>query len=242
MINLGKTNIKSKNFQFIKMTHLSIQLPDLKKSVIDFMLLVRSQINNGFEALKTFDKQMAMQIVSTEKRANAYELKIDADCESYIALYQPVAIDLRFVLAVYNMNSTLERIADHAEGIARYIIDFDEPLYDKTLVRLRLDKMYAHVIAMLDSIITAFDKEDTKLARKVFDDDIFVNEINRSSPPIVKELILEYPDKIEQILYLNSIIKKIERIGDLTKNMAEELIFYTEAKVLKHINKKVDID
>ena len=224
------------------MTHLSIQLPDLKKSVIDFMLLVRSQINNGFEALKTFDKQMAMQIVSTEKRANAYELKIDADCESYIALYQPVAIDLRFVLAVYNMNSTLERIADHAEGIARYIIDFDEPLYDKTLVRLRLDKMYAHVIAMLDSIITAFDKEDTKLARKVFDDDIFVNEINRSSPPIVKELILEYPDKIEQILYLNSIIKKIERIGDLTKNMAEELIFYTEAKVLKHINKKVDID
>ncbi len=219
------------------MTHISVQLPELKKSIIELMLLVKSQINNGFEALKSFDTNIALQIVSTEKRVNAYELKIDADCESYLALYHPVAIDLRFVLAVYNVNSTLERIADHAEGIARYIIKFDEALEEKTRERLRLDEMYGHAIKMLDNVIAAFENEDTKLARKVFEEDLIVNEINRNSAYIIKLLIKEFPDKIDQILYVNLIIKKIERVGDLIKNMAEELIFYTEAKVLKHENR-----
>lgn len=224
------------------MTHFNEQLPELKKSIVNFMHLVKSQINKGFEALVKFDNSIALQIVATEKRANAYELKIDADCENYLALYHPVAIDLRFVLAVYNINSTLERIADHAEGIARYILNFNEPLSDQTRERLRLDEMYGHAITMLDNLITAFEHEDTKLARKVFEEDLIINEINRSSVAIIKQLIIEYPSNIEQILYLNSIVKKIERIGDLTKNMAEELIFYTEAKVIKHENKTVNIE
>ncbi|MBI9035006.1 MAG: phosphate signaling complex protein PhoU [Bacteroidales bacterium] len=219
------------------MTHLDTELPKLRKHLIEMMDLVKSQVGKGYDAIKTFDNDLAYDIIANEKRVNALELKIDRDCENNLALYNPVAIDLRFIMASYNINSTLERIGDNAESIARYILHFDSPFSEDIKARLRFEQMFELVMAMLDDVIEAYKNEDTRLARKIFKRDLVINEIHALSPEIIEQLIIENPDKIKQLLYIFSVIKKLERIGDLAKNIAEELIFYIEAKVLKHKNK-----
>ena len=219
------------------MTHLEVELPKLRNNLIEMMDVVQSQIDKGYEAVKTFDRALAYEIIATEKRVNALELKIDRDCENYLALYNPVAVDLRYIMASFNINSTLERVGDNAESIARYILHFEEPLSPEMKERLQFDKMFQTAVGMFDDAIEAYKEEDTKMARKIFKRDLIINDIYLNSPQVIEELIKENPDKIRQLLYVFSIIKKLERIGDLAKNIAEELIFYIEAKVLKHKNK-----
>src|SRR5476649_3054386 len=104
------------------MTPLENEINALKKELISMWILVQSQLNKAKEAMVQFDKDLAREVLIKEKRVNSYELKIERDCENIFALYCPVAIDLRFILAVLKINNNLERIGDIAEGIAKYII------------------------------------------------------------------------------------------------------------------------
>nr|MBA3705531.1 phosphate transport system regulatory protein PhoU [Bacteroidota bacterium] len=98
-------------------------------------------------------------------------------------------------------------------------------------------EMYEAAIDMMEEVLQAFDKEDTALARKVFQKDELLDEINHKASAMVADYIRNHPENIEPSLYLLSIIRKLERVGDQAKNMAEEIIFYVEAKVLKHRSK-----
>ena len=219
------------------MSHLDIELQQLKLEVIEMWSLVQLQLNKGNQALLALDKDLAREVVLNERRVNAYELKIDRDCENIFALFNPVAVDLRCVLAVLKINSNLERIGDIAEGMARFVIDVDDT-FDKTLLDLtRVIEMYTEAISMLSDVLEAFDKEDTKLARGVFKKDEVLDVINRNANTVISDYIRQNPDRIDQSLYVLSIIRKLERVGDQTKNIAEEIIFYIEAKVLKHKKK-----
>src|ERR671922_1870290 len=104
------------------MTHLEEELSYAKEEINEMCQVVISQLYKTREALIKFDKDLAREVVATEKRINGLELKIDRDCENIIALYNPVAVDLRTVLAILKINSNLERCGDIAEGIAKYII------------------------------------------------------------------------------------------------------------------------
>jgi len=216
------------------MTHLDSELKQIKQQVIEMMSLVRSQLAKGKDAVLTFDKDLVHEINANENRVNPMELNIDRAVEDVLALYSPVAVDLRFVMAAYKISSDLERIADNAVGIAKYINSVDRQLAQKNLDKIRFTEMYENALTMLDNVFEAFEKEDTKLARQVFIKDALLNEINSNAAHIAIELIHAKPEKIHNYLYLLSIIRKLERVGDLTKNIAEELIFYIEAKVLKH--------
>jgi phosphate transport system protein len=221
------------------MTHLEAELQRLKDQVIDMMYLVRNQLLKTKEALTSLDKDLAREIMHYETRVNATELSIDKDCEKILALFNPVAIDLRFVIASLKVNTQLERIGDHAEAMSSYVVILEEPYEEELLQELRFREMFDTVLSMIDDAIHAFNFENTKLARWVFGKDATTNEINRSAPEIITRYCRKYPDRIDTYLLLFSAIKKIERIGDLAKNIAEETIFYTEAKVLKH-NQKAD--
>lgn len=220
------------------MTHLDSELAQIKQQVIEMMNLVKSQLAKGKEAVLTFDKDLVHEINANENRVNAMELNIDRDIENALALYSPVAVDLRFVMASFKISADLERLGDNAVGIAKYIHNVDEQLDANNLKKIRFEEMYENALTMLDDIFEAFETEDTKLARKVFIKDAILNEINSNAANIAIALIKEDPDKIHNYLYLLSIIRKLERVGDLAKNIAEELIFYIEAKVLKHKKKK----
>lgn len=214
--------------------HLDSEIKLLKDNVLELMFLVKNQLEKGQKALDNFDEELAHEIMANEKRVDSLELTIDRDCENLLALHNPVAVDLRFVMAAFKINSDLERIGDHANSIAKYIVDFGRQIDEKTLQAMRLDEMYQTSNKMMSNVFNAFITEDTDLARKVFKLDETLNKINREVSETTTKLIKKDIDQTQNYLYLFSIVRKLERVGDLTKNIAEELIFYIEAKVLKH--------
>ncbi len=216
------------------MSHLELELQQLKAETIKMWTLVNLQLRKGKDALINLDKDLAREVMLSERRVNAYELKLDRDCENIFALFNPVAVDLRFVLAILKINNNLERTGDIAESIAKFVTNVDSN-FDKNLLEItRVVEMYEEAINMMDDVIEAFDKENTSIARKVFQKDELLDEINIKANKKIAEYILNNNENVEAALYLLSIIRKLERVGDQTKNMAEEIIFYIEAKVLKH--------
>lgn len=222
------------------MTHLDTEIHQLKEEIIEMHRLVRTQLVKCKNALLTYDRDLASEILTQEKRVNALELKIDRDCENILALFNPVAGDLRFILAVLKINNNLERIADHAEGIAKYVLELNKPYPTETPIKYRVEDGFAIATGMLDDALESLIKEDTSLARKVFLKDEQLDEVNKNATDVTLELIAN--NAADPLNYLNflSTIRKLERCGDQTKNIAEEIIFYIEAKVLKHGKKKTD--
>ena len=219
------------------MTQLETELQQLKNEVKNMWGMVRGQLLKALSALMNFDRDLAREVVVMEKRVNGTELKIDRDCENIFALYSPVAVDLRFLLAVLKINTNLERIGDIAEGIAKHVLSVNTAFKEELLEATKVIEMYHESIAMLEDTLTAFENEDTILARSVFEKDEFLDSINLQANELIEAYLKDNPEEIDQALYSLSIIRKLERVGDQSKNIAEEIIFYIEAKVLKHINK-----
>lgn len=216
------------------MTHLDIELKELKAEMLEMFLLVKNQLEKSKDALIRLDKDLAREVMVNEKRVNGFELKLDRDCENIIALLNPLAVDLRFVLAALKINSNLERVGDIADGIAKFVLDIKLEPEKELLTSTRLVEMFEVAHAMITDVMNAFDKEDTALARSVFKQDEILDDINVQANTAVAEFIRTHQDRINQSLYTLSTIRKLERVGDQCKNIAEEIIFYVEAKVLKH--------
>ncbi|MGH2564426.1 MAG: phosphate signaling complex protein PhoU, partial [Ginsengibacter sp.] len=202
--------------------------------IINMWDLVLLQLTKAREAIVSFNKDLAREVIAKEKRVNAFELKIDRDCENIFALYCPVAIDLRFLLAVLKINNNLERIGDIAEGIARYIVDSPVKYNSEILETTEVIKMYDDSISILTDTRTCFEFENTLLARTIFSRDDILDDINKKADSNISKFVKKDPDVLSQALYILSIIRKLERVGDQSKNIAEEIIFYVEAKILKH--------
>ena len=188
------------------------ELVSLKKEVNEMWTLVYNQLDRAGEAVLTFNRDQAQQVIVREKRVNAFELKIDSDVEDTIALYNPVAIDLRFVLAMFKINSDLERLGDFAEGIARFVVRSEETVLDSELLHsLRIEEMLKQVLGML--------------------------EMNAAAPAVLTKYLETHPDNFLTCLELGTVIRKLERAGDHITNIAEEIVFFIDAKVLKHRDK-----
>ena len=133
----------------MKQTELEMQI--LRDELDEMWKLVLSQIEKAKQAYLQHDKELAYEIISREKRVNAFDSKIDSDCENYIALYAPVAVDLRLVLSLLKITNTLERIGDFAEGIARQVLEEDFPKLDPNLAEdLHVEKIYDIVVSSSD--------------------------------------------------------------------------------------------
>lgn len=210
----------------------------LNQAGIEMLNLCRKQLENSRDAFFNHDSELAEEVIHTENRVNALDLKIDRDCERFIALHNPVASDLRFVLALRKINFDLERVGDHSYGISKYIVEIDTPIDARLIEKMRVEEMFETALSMLENITDAYVKSDTKLARKVFKKDKVLNKINMLSFGIISEEVKADPQLIDQFMLLFSVIKKVERIGDLMTNIAEEIIFFKEAEVVKHRKKK----
>lgn len=220
------------------MSQIDNPVHQIKYDLDSMFELVSRQLSKTKEALENFDKDLAHEVTQTEKRVNSLELQIDRACENFIALFNPVAIDLRFVLAVLKINSNLERIGDIAEGLSKYVIE-SQHAFDKDLItEANVFPMFDAGLIMMADVKNAFENEDTSTARKVFKSDDYLDHINLEAIHLLTEGIKSNPAKVEDALYIISVIRKLERVGDQVKNIAEEIIFYIEAKVLKHSNSR----
>jgi len=217
------------------MLQIDFELQKLKSSLQEMWVLVEKQLKKSEKALLNFDKATAREVISREKMVNAIELKIDSECESFIATYNPVAIDLRFALSILKINNNLERIGDFAEGIAIFVVkNMSETLPQTFKSNLHIEEMFNEVITMFTLAKEALIEENTEKAEKVFGIDNLVDEINFNAVKVLSDEILLHPEKAEELMFLHAVIRKLERIGDRCNNIAEEIVFYLDAKVLKH--------
>jgi phosphate transport system protein len=220
------------------MTPIESEISALKKELISMWILVQSQLNKAREAMIQFDKDLAREVLVKEKRVNSFELKIDRDVENIFALHCPVAIDLRFLLAALKINTNLERIGDIAASVAKYVVDLPVNFDTGALESTSLIRMYDEAVNILIDARTAFENEDTVLARSIFKRDDVLDAINDNAPIAIAEIIKTDITGVNEALFMLSIIRKLERVGDQSKNIAEEIIFYVEAKILKHAERK----
>ncbi|MES2619962.1 MAG: phosphate signaling complex protein PhoU [Bacteroidota bacterium] len=221
------------------MALLEHELTQLKGNLVDMFLLVQKQLRKSMRALTDLDKDLGREVLFNERRVNAEELKIDKDCENLIALFSPVAIDLRFIFAAFKINSHLESIGDSAKGITKMVLELETKYDAQLLEAIQLQKMYEIANSMIDDNINALRGDDTSQARLVFKKDDELDSINRHATKIVAEHIAKGATDLVPLLNLITVVRRIERVGDLSSNIAEEIIFYVEAKVLKHEKEKI---
>ena len=216
------------------MVNLEPELQALKENLLEMMELVTSQLAKCKKSLVKADPELAKEVLAAEKRVNALELTIDKDCENILALYNPVATDLRFVLASLKIGNDLERIGDNANSLAKFLSSDLHKKERQFVDKFNLEVMFDVAIDMLNDMGKAVKGKDTQLALKTLKKDVVLNEYGKKASKIAAALIKEYPNKVRLILRIFSITRRLERVGDLIKNLGEEVVFHVEAKVIKH--------
>lgn len=217
------------------MRHTESEIKILKTHHIEMWNLVEGQVHKAFEAMLTANKDLAREVIARERVVNAQELVVDHHCEDFIALFSPVAVDLRFVISLLKINNNLERIGDFAESIALFVLYQQRNLLSEEFVaKLRLKEMMDTATNMMAIAREALINEDSALAGKVLSMDDVIDTINRDAVPVIADKIIsDNPDAVE-LLHLYAVIRRLERIGDRTSNIAEDIVFFIDAKELRH--------
>jgi phosphate transport system protein len=214
------------------------KLDHLKAQVMTMMDLVRTQVTKAHKAFTALDSDVAREVLHYENRVNALELSIDGDCERLFERTRLRGVELRFALSSLKVNTQLERIGDHADMMARTVLLLEQPYSEELLNELRITDMFHLVILMLNDASQGFNFEEVNFSRRVFTHDAKLREISIKTTPIIVKYAKENPALFEQFLHLTSYIQKMERIGELTKNIAEETVFYLEQRIVRHKDKR----
>jgi len=213
--------------------HLQRDLEKLKKEILKLGTMVESAINNAIFALNNREMSYVDEVLRLEEHINEMEVKIEEDCLKILALHQPVAGDLRFIVVSLKVNNDLERMGDFAKNIAKRARELmqEEPI--STLPEF-VNELPNLVRTMVRNSLDALVKLDEGLAREVIAMDDKVDEINRAMYQEVTRVAKENPSKTEIAISLLSTSRYMERIGDLSTNIAEDVIFMVEGRVIRH--------
>lgn len=213
------------------MTREALQnaLRDLEKEVLSLGGMVARAIRESVEALKKRDLNRSKEIIKEDLAINAKRFEIEEKCLSLIATQQPMAGDLRIIAAALNIITDLERMGDHAEGIAKISIMIgNEPLV-KPLIDI--PRMAEKAVSMLERSLKAFVERDVEVARKLCDED---DEVDALYDQIYRELLvlmIDNPKIIKGATYLLWVAHNLERIADRVTNIAERIVFMATGKM-----------
>lgn len=212
--------------------HLHREIEDLKRRILALSAEVESDVRMAVRAVEERDTKIADTVVAHEALTNAMEVDVEEECLKILALYQPVASDLRYIIAVLKINADLERIGDLAVHIAeRGLFLFQQEQVD---VPPRLGLMADKVQAMLKKVLDAFVNMNEVAAREVCADDDEINSINREIFQQVEQAVMREPKRFEAILQILHISRHLERIADHATNIAEDLIYLIEGRIVRH--------
>jgi phosphate transport system protein len=212
--------------------HFQRELESLKTSLIKMGSVVEENIALAIRTVLEKSDDLAHKVIETDKRVDALEIEIDNAIIDLLALQQPVASDLRFIIAAQKINNDLERIGDHAVNIAQAA----EALCSLPNVEMleEIPKMADITKMMLKEAIDSFILLDPTKARLVLKTDDQIDDLNRLVARRIIELVKSNVQTIECGLELSRVSRNLERVADLATNIAEEVIFHTQARVVKH--------
>jgi phosphate transport system protein len=204
----------------------------LKQRILRMGGLVEQAVRNAIAALAQGREELAREVLQADDAIDMIELDVDEECLRILALHQPVAGDLRFITAALKINNDLERIGDLAANVAERALDLcgRPPL----AVPLQFERMAEIVQEMLRGVLDALVTRDGEKARQIVLRDQDVNAIHREHFAALQEAMKASPDNVERAVDLLSVSRQLERIGDQTTNIAEDVVFMTEALVIRH--------
>ena len=212
--------------------HLQREIDKLKKDILSLSAEVENDVRAAVRGVENRDATLADTVINREAQINAMEVDVEEECLKILALHQPVAADLRYIVAVLKINQDLERIGDLAVHIAeRGHILFSQPPIS---IPFRLGEMADKAQAMLKKVLDAFVNMNDAAAREVCAADSEIDEINRNIFQQVKRSVLQNPALFESLLQILSIARHLERIADHATNIAEDLIYLIEGRIVRH--------
>jgi phosphate transport system protein len=212
--------------------HLQMEIERLKKNLLGLCAIVEDQVQMAVRALLNRDVQMAHAVEQRDKDIDHREIEVEEECLKMLALHQPVAIDLRFIIAALKINNDLERIGDLAVNIARKAISFTEE--SRMEIPFDIAGMWAKTQAMLRDSLDAMVNMDAAKAAEVCGRDDEVDQIKYHIRVAVEERIRREPDKVQPLLRLLAVSRNLERIADCATNIAEDVIYMAEGRIIRH--------
>ena len=208
------------------------EIEKLKKQVLSLCALVEEQVQLSVTALLQRDAEMAAAVEQRDAEIDHREVEIEEECLKTLALYQPVASDLRFLVAVMKINNDLERIGDLAVNIARKAATFAS--LTPMEIPFDLAGMWRKTQAMLRDSLDSLVNLDTALAENVCLRDDEVDRCKRNIRLKCTEMIRQDPELTSALLTLMAASRNLERIADQATNIAEEVIYMVEGKIVRH--------
>lgn len=208
------------------------ELVELKKCILKMGNLVEAAISKSIKALLDRDVRLAEEVIGADDDINTIEIIIDEKCLDLLALRQPVAVDLRFIAAVMKMNSELERMGDLAVNIA----ETAKYLATQSELKISLDfaKMMEFTQKMVRESLDALVNRDSKLARIICLEDDVVDNLKKQMFIELLKHMKEDPETIERSTHLMLVSRHLERIADQATNIAEDVVYMVEGKIIKH--------
>ncbi len=213
--------------------HLHREIGNLKKSILSLAAIVEERVRQAVEAFASSDHELAREIVDADSEVDAMEVSIEEDCLKILALHQPVAVDLRFIVATLKINNDLERIGDLAVNIAERVASPGRRAPDYPIPS-SFAEMELKTQRMLKNSLDALVNLNTTLARQVCDDDDEVDEINREAHREINGLLCKGEPNFDSAMRLLSAYRQLERIADLATNIAEDVIYMCDGQIVRH--------
>jgi phosphate transport system protein len=212
--------------------HLQREIENLKKKILNLSARVEAAVHDSTEAIEERDSDLAQRVIDNDIAIDQQEVEVEEECLKILALHQPVAIDLRFIIAVLKINSDLERIGDLAVNIAeRAVFLATQPKPD---IYFDFVGMAQEAQSMLKKSLDALVNMSIELAQEVCAGDDTIDAMNRQMYLKVQDSILAHPEQIASLIHLLSVSRHLERIADHATNIAEDVIYMSEGQIVRH--------
>lgn len=213
-----------------------IELQNLNRKLLDLVAMVEDRVRRATAVIKTQDEKEVQAIILSDYEIDEMEVEIEEDCLKTLALHQPVAGDLRFIITVIKINVEMERIADMAVNIAMGVEAISKSKAKHLVKNIDFTLMSEKTIDMLKMSLDALVNRDASLARKVFLLDDEIDKLRNSIYNKVKDLIRVHPEHPGCLINTYLLARHLERIGDWATNISEEVIYLVEGIVAKSIS------
>jgi phosphate transport system protein len=212
--------------------HLQRDLDHLRKQILTMGSLVEESINKAINALVQRLPEVAEEVIEADSRIDETEVEVEEDCLKLLALHQPVAIDLRFIITCLKVNNDLERMGDLAVNIAQRAAYLAR--HPKVSLPVDFTRMADRVRAMVRDSLDALVRGDAALARRVIELDDQVDRDHRHIFDLLQESMFKDPSIIKRLIAMLSSSRYLERIADHATNISEDLIFMSTGEIIRH--------
>ncbi|MBN1880399.1 phosphate signaling complex protein PhoU [bacterium] len=220
--------------------HFIREIEKIKTRILSLSAYVEESVVMAVKSLTNRDGDMAREVIHRDRKIDEAEVELEEECLKLLALYQPVAQDLRFLIAILKINNDLERIGDQAVNIAYRADTFAQ--YQGIEIPETVQIMADNAENMLSDGLDALINLDVKKAQKVCLSDDVVDNMHHEIYSMVSTEVVKHPDQFGILFKFTEISHQLERIADLATNIAEEVIYMVEGRITRHQGKKSNGD